>query len=94
MVWWEESELVAGTDDGSKTKIVFTPTNHWSRRTAFDQNKCLWGSWAVVGAKVSHFCSYLSPGVRHKTLIFRLRVECSTTFLKIRPVHENDFVLR
>jgi N-acyl-phosphatidylethanolamine-hydrolysing phospholipase D len=57
MVWWEESELVAGTDDGSKTKIVFTPTNHWSRRTAFDQNKCLWGSWAVVGAKVSHFLS-------------------------------------
>ena len=49
MVWWQEFDLAKGD---LRTKIVFTPTNHWSRRGAFDENKCLWGSWTVVGAEV------------------------------------------
>ena len=51
LVWWEESQL-----DDSGAKFVFTPTNHWSRRSVGDENLCLWGSWAVVGVKVSQLC--------------------------------------
>jgi len=47
LVWWEESEL-----DETRAKIVFTPSNHWSRRSLTDENFCLWGSWAVIGAQV------------------------------------------
>lgn len=43
--WWEEFQY---RDD---VKIVFTPTQHWSKRTAFDTNKTLWGSWFVQGPK-------------------------------------------
>ena len=34
-------------------RFVFTPTHHWGRRTAFDRNKALWGSWAVFGPEGS-----------------------------------------
>ena len=51
MVWWEESELPTG-DEEKKTKFVFTPSNHWSRRSVNDENACLWGSWTVIGSKV------------------------------------------
>lgn len=30
-------------------RFVLTPSNHWGRRGAFDENKALWGSWAVIG---------------------------------------------
>jgi N-acyl-phosphatidylethanolamine-hydrolysing phospholipase D len=55
MVWWQESEVPNGKfedEDQPKTKVVFTPSNHWSRRSASDENHCLWGSFAVVGKKV------------------------------------------
>ena len=29
--------------------MVFTPANHWCKRSIADDNKCLWGSWAVIG---------------------------------------------
>ena len=53
----QESKPLNGKEEKKegelKTKIVFTPSNHWSKRTAFDDNHCLWGSWAVVGKKVT-----------------------------------------
>jgi len=48
MVWWQEKmHPVTGA------RFVFTPTHHWGRRTAFDRNKALWGSWAVFGPEGS-----------------------------------------
>jgi len=44
MTWWEERRL-----NNSEVKVVFTPANHWCKRSASDDNKVLWGSWAVVG---------------------------------------------
>ena len=43
--WWDEHKL---RDD---VTVVFTPTQHWSKRTPFDTNKSLWGSWIVKGPR-------------------------------------------
>lgn len=42
-VWWQEEHL------GEGFKVVFTPANHWCKRGVWDDNKTLWGSWAVLG---------------------------------------------
>ncbi|XP_040580143.1 N-acyl-phosphatidylethanolamine-hydrolyzing phospholipase D isoform X3 [Lepeophtheirus salmonis] len=44
MEWWDEFEFQKGG-----FKIIFTPSDHWSRRGAFDENKVLWGSWVIEG---------------------------------------------
>ncbi len=36
---------------GTDVKFVLTPSNHWGRRGLLDENKALWGSWAVIGPK-------------------------------------------
>ncbi|XP_048410190.1 N-acyl-phosphatidylethanolamine-hydrolyzing phospholipase D isoform X1 [Stegostoma tigrinum] len=43
--WWEEN-CVPGHDE---VTFVFTPVQHWSKRTVTDDNKVLWGSWCVLG---------------------------------------------
>ncbi|KFP60666.1 N-acyl-phosphatidylethanolamine-hydrolyzing phospholipase D, partial [Cariama cristata] len=43
--WWEEN-CVPGHD---AVTFVFTPSQHWCKRTATDDNKVLWGSWSVLG---------------------------------------------
>ena len=48
MVWWEELAL-------KSTTIVFTPTNHYSRRSMSDENRSLWGSYAVLGKHGNKF---------------------------------------
>ncbi|XP_075250151.1 N-acyl-phosphatidylethanolamine-hydrolyzing phospholipase D-like [Convolutriloba macropyga] len=42
--WWEEHKL------NENITVVFTPTQHWSKRTPFDTNWTLWGSWLVRSA--------------------------------------------
>lgn len=53
MKWWETHDHI--NKDGSTVKFIFTPTQHWSRRGLMDENKSLWGSWCVVGAKRKFF---------------------------------------
>ena len=44
--WWQEFEFKG-------VKIVFLPAQHWSQRgIGYDRNSTLWGSWAVLGAKL------------------------------------------
>uniref|UniRef100_A0A8C7WNW2 N-acyl-phosphatidylethanolamine-hydrolyzing phospholipase D n=1 Tax=Oryzias sinensis TaxID=183150 RepID=A0A8C7WNW2_9TELE len=43
--WWEEN-CVPGHDD---VTFVCTPSQHWSKRTPWDDNKTLWSSWSVLG---------------------------------------------
>lgn len=43
--WWEEN-CVPGHDS---VTFVFTPAQHWCKRTLLDDNRVLWGSWAVLG---------------------------------------------
>lgn len=49
--WWEEAEFPNATGNGTPVKFIFTPTQHWCRRSLNDQNKVLWGSWTVIGPK-------------------------------------------
>ena len=55
--WWGKSELSECTDthNNSTAKFIFTPTQHWCRRSLTDQNKVLWGSWTVIGPKHRFF---------------------------------------
>ncbi|MBN3298358.1 N-acyl-phosphatidylethanolamine-hydrolyzing phospholipase D isoform X2 [Amia ocellicauda] len=43
--WWEEN-CVPGHDE---VTFVCTPAQHWCKRTPTDDNRVLWGSWAVLG---------------------------------------------
>ncbi|XP_028667423.1 N-acyl-phosphatidylethanolamine-hydrolyzing phospholipase D isoform X1 [Erpetoichthys calabaricus] len=43
--WWEEN-CVPGHDE---VTFVFTPAQHWCKRTPTDDNMVLWGSWSVLG---------------------------------------------
>ena len=38
--WWENHNI-------NGVKFIFTPVQHWSKRTFFDLNKSLWGGWWV-----------------------------------------------
>ncbi|KAK7878690.1 hypothetical protein WMY93_030526 [Mugilogobius chulae] len=49
--WWEEN-CVPVHDD---VTFVCTPSQHWSKRTALDDNKSLWGSWTVLGPEHRFF---------------------------------------
>ena len=39
--WWDSHQFA------ENVKITFAPNVHWSKRTPWDTNKSLWGSWAV-----------------------------------------------
>mmetsp|Transcript_25475 Transcript_25475/g.35745 ORF Transcript_25475/g.35745 Transcript_25475/m.35745 type:complete len:368 (+) Transcript_25475:110-1213(+) len=41
--WWQSYRY------NDNLEIVCTPCQHWSKRTAFDQCRALWSSWAVIG---------------------------------------------
>ncbi|XP_077400499.1 N-acyl-phosphatidylethanolamine-hydrolyzing phospholipase D isoform X2 [Vanacampus margaritifer] len=43
--WWDEN-CVPCHDD---VTFVCTPSQHWSKRNALDDNKSLWASWTVLG---------------------------------------------
>lgn len=47
--WWGK-HTIAGDSASGDVEIVFTPTKHWTSRTPFDRNTCLWGSF-VVGSE-------------------------------------------
>ena len=62
--WWEETavserkrekerekkqEKIQEKKQEKQVTFACTPTQHWSKRTATDDNKSLWGGWAVIG---------------------------------------------
>ena len=38
--WWESFDFLG-------FKFIFTPVQHWSKRSLFDRNKSLWGGWFI-----------------------------------------------
>ncbi|XP_062602480.1 N-acyl-phosphatidylethanolamine-hydrolyzing phospholipase D-like [Saccostrea cucullata] len=49
--WWEEAKF----RNKEEFLIACTPTQHFSGRTLFDNNKSLWASWVVKGPKSTFF---------------------------------------
>ncbi|UJR12784.1 hypothetical protein I4U23_016958 [Adineta vaga] len=63
--WWEEYHFAK-----KGVNIAFCPAQHWSRRTAFDQNKSLWGGYAISDA-THRFYFAGDTGYTHNISIFR-----------------------
>ena len=38
--WWQSFKA-------SNFEFIFTPVQHWSKRSLFDRNKSLWGGWYI-----------------------------------------------
>ena len=64
MNWWQTKVMPVSRgkpqneDLGNEeniARIIYTPANHFSRRTLFDDKKALWGSWVVIGSEGSKF---------------------------------------
>ena len=53
--WWDEKELPKCDIGGNSTKFIFTPNQHWCRRSLGDRNKVLWGSWTIIGPRHKFF---------------------------------------
>lgn len=51
--WWQSGHLAAGGDND--ISFVFTPAQHWCKRTISDDNKVLWGSWCVMSSQYRFF---------------------------------------
>lgn len=51
--WWQ-SYTHMNPQTGNTAEVIFTPTKHWTARSLFDRNTCLWGSF-VVKSKSSKF---------------------------------------
>lgn len=55
MDWWESFRHFSS--EGNSAEITFLPTKHWTARTLFDRNQCLWGAFAVAGKQGKFFFS-------------------------------------
>ena len=62
MDWWDEHEF------NDQVRITFTPTQHWSKRTPWDTNESLWGSWAV---DIDGFKSWFGGDTGYNRAMFR-----------------------
>jgi N-acyl-phosphatidylethanolamine-hydrolysing phospholipase D len=51
LTWWTGREVNSTSD----VKVIFTPNQHWSKRTTANDNRSLWGSWSVIGPRHRFF---------------------------------------
>eukprot|EP00981_Chlorochromonas_danica_P008845 scaffold2312_cov165-Ochromonas_danica.AAC.85 len=51
--WWGSYNYLA--KDGNNIEVMFVPTKHWTSRTPFDKNTCLWGGYAVFTPEAKFF---------------------------------------
>jgi len=54
--WWD-TYTYTSERTGETSKITFTPANHWTNRSLWDQNTCLWGSYCVKSESSNFFFS-------------------------------------
>ena len=60
--WWESHQF------SKEVKITIAPNIHWSRRTPWDTNKSLWGSWAV---EIGDFQSWFAGDTGYDRKLFK-----------------------
>lgn len=51
--WWQNYHYINA--EGKTAEIIFCPTKHWTSRTLFDRNTCLWGAFAVRSGQTKFF---------------------------------------
>lgn len=54
--WWQ-SHSIQLAENGPSINVTFTPTRHWTSRTPFDRNVCLWGSFVFKSPDCNFFFS-------------------------------------
>lgn len=60
--WWDSYQF------NDRVNITFTPGQHWSKRTPWNTNKSLWGSWAV---NIDGFKSWFAGDTGYNQAMFR-----------------------
>jgi N-acyl-phosphatidylethanolamine-hydrolysing phospholipase D len=60
--WWQAHQF------NQQVEVTFTPTVHWSKRTLWDANKSLWGSWNV---KINDFNSWFAGDTGYDDKVFK-----------------------
>lgn len=60
--WWQSHQFKPGVD------VTLTPSVHWSKRTPWDTNKSLWGSWSV---KIGDFNSWFAGDTGYDEKVFK-----------------------
>jgi L-ascorbate metabolism protein UlaG (beta-lactamase superfamily) len=64
--WWEEFRV-------KDVRFVFTPSQHWSARSLWDKNQCLWGSFMIDnGSEKTFFAGDTGFGSHFKEIKKRL----------------------
>lgn len=51
--WWDSYHHL--TPSGTSIEVMFTPAKHWTSRSLWDRNTCLWGSFAILGREAKYF---------------------------------------
>ncbi len=60
--WWQSHRFNQGVT------ATFTPAVHWSKRTPWDTNKSLWGSWSI---RIRDFTCWFGGDTAYDPLIFK-----------------------
>jgi len=51
--WWDSAAFDDG--EGVVAKVTLTPAQHWTKRSAFDDNKSLWGGFVIQSANTTAY---------------------------------------
>ena len=52
--WWQ-THLYLPKNSSVSVEIVFTPAKHWTSRSIYERNTCLWGSFVVKTPSTKFF---------------------------------------
>ncbi|CAK9297465.1 unnamed protein product [Gordionus sp. m RMFG-2023] len=47
MTWWQREKFSFTSKENIQIEFTLLPAQHWCKRTLNDENKMLWGSWAI-----------------------------------------------
>ncbi|BCL60355.1 MBL fold metallo-hydrolase [Desulfomarina profundi] len=60
--WWQSHTY------NKDVTVTFTPAVHWSKRTPWDTNKSLWGSWSI---RIMDFTCWFGGDTAYDSMLFK-----------------------